>query len=96
MFNELQEAYGEQGFTILAVSDETAEVQRPFADEYAMLYTNLVGTQEMVLDYGVLSLPTAFLIDRDGRIVDHFIGPKPRRVLEKKIRALLDLPPQAS
>lgn len=96
MFNELQEAYGDKGFTILAVSDEGPDVQRPFAEEYGLRYTSLVGTEQIGADYGVLSLPTAYLIDREGRIVDHFIGPKPRRMLERKIRELLDLPPSGA
>ena len=43
----------------------------------------------------VLGLPTAYLIDREGRIVKTFFGPKPRKVLEAKIRELLSLPPLA-
>ena len=43
--------------------------------------------------YEVPGLPTGFLIDREGNVVERFLGPKPAKILEKKIRELLDLPP---
>jgi hypothetical protein len=38
---------------------------------------------------GVLGLPTAFLIDRDGRIEAKHIGATDISVLEREIKALL-------
>jgi thiol-disulfide isomerase/thioredoxin len=93
MLNELQASYGEQGFQILAISDEDQEVIAEFIEEYGVQYTNLVGTEELSEAYGVLGLPAAYLVDREGQIVDTFLGPKPRRVLVKKIEALLEASP---
>lgn len=97
MLNELHETYGSDGLLILAISDvnEDASVVQPFVDEHGVLYPNLVGSEQVSTDYEVLGLPTAFLIDREGRIVETFFGPKPRRILEKRIRELLELPPAA-
>ena len=92
MLNELQKAYESEGLTILAISDEKAEVVREFAEEVGMNYTNLIDAGEVSENYRVLGLPTAFLIDRDGRIVDSYMGPKSRKHLEEKIRELLDQP----
>jgi thiol-disulfide isomerase/thioredoxin len=94
MLNELHEGYRDQGLTILAISDEDAEIVAPFAEEYKVAYTNLVGGDEIFTEYGAPALPTAYLLDRDGRIVETFVGPKPKKVLEKKIRELLELPPR--
>ena len=91
MLKELHEIYGEQGLEILAISDESAEVVQTFVEENAVPYPNLIGTDEVSSEYRVLGLPTAYLIDGDGNIVEFFAGPKPRRVLEKKIRELLEL-----
>ena len=89
MLNELQLAYGERGFDILAISPEEADILEEFFAENPVEYTSLIGTEELVHEYGALGYPTAFLIDREGYVVDFFFGPKPRRVLEEKIEALL-------
>ena len=95
MFNELHEAYGEKGLEILAISDfdEGPELVREFVEEYGVKYKNLIGTEQVATDYPVVGLPTAFLIDREGRVVQRYFGPKPKKVLEKEIRRLLELPP---
>ncbi len=95
MLNELADTYGDDGLTILAISDESSEVLGKFAEEYQVRYTNLVDTEGVYERYVVLGLPTAFLIDGEGRIVKSFLGPKPRKVLEAKIREMLELPPEA-
>jgi len=89
MLNELQLAYGDRGFDILAISPEEADVLEEFFAENPVEYTSLIGTEELVYEYGALGYPTAFLIDGDGYVVDFFFGPKPRSVLEEKIEALL-------
>lgn len=93
MFKELHQTYGEQGFAIVAISDENAEIVKEFVEAKEIPYTNLVDPGEISQDYGVVSLPTAFLVDGEGRIVEEFRGTKPRRILEARIRELLDLPP---
>ena len=93
MLNELHEGYRDQGLTILAISDEDADIVGPFAEEYGVNYTNLVGGEDTFVEYGAPALPTAYLLDGEGRIVETYVGPKPKKVLEKKIRELLELPP---
>lgn len=92
MFKELYQTYHDRGFTILAISDESSNVIKEFVDRHEIGYPNLVGSEQVVTDYGVLALPMAFLIDREGKIVESFVGPKPRKVLEPKIQQLLDQP----
>ena len=93
MLNELEQSYGSLGLTILAISDESTDVLQEFAASNKMAYTSLVGTERVAMKYGVLGLPTAYLLDQEGRVVESFFGPKPRKVLEGKIRELLDLAP---
>jgi len=90
MLNELQASYGERGFQIVAIAEEEQEVIRDFVEEYGVEYLNLVGTEDISEAYGVLGLPAAYLLDGEGRVMETFLGPKPRRVLVKKIEALLD------
>ena len=93
MLNELQASYGERGFQIVAIAEEEQKVIQDFVEEYGVEYLNLVGTEDVSEAYGVLGLPAAYLLDAEGRVVDTFLGPKPRRVLVKKIEALLDQGP---
>jgi thiol-disulfide isomerase/thioredoxin len=96
MMNELQQTYGDAGFRIVAITEESAEIVSEFVKVKPMNYTNLVGPEEyeeIASQYGVFSLPTAFLVDGDGRIVLDFRGTKSRKALEGKIRELLDMEP---
>jgi thiol-disulfide isomerase/thioredoxin len=96
MMNELQQSYGDAGFRILAISDESADIVSDFVKVKPMNYTNLVGPEEyeeIATRYGVFSLPTAFLVDGEGRVVMDFRGTKSRKALEGKIRELLGLEP---
>jgi len=95
MLNELHRQYGEAGLSILALSDEDAAIIQEFASETRMAYTNLVDASTVAERYGVLGLPTAFLVDREGKIVETFFGAKPRAALERQIRTLLGLEPAA-
>jgi thiol-disulfide isomerase/thioredoxin len=92
LLNELEETYGSHGFLVLAITEEDAEDVREFVEEHGVRYTNLVGAAEVAESYRVLGLPSAYLLDPDGKIVDSWIGPKPREVLIRKIRTLLGEP----
>ncbi len=92
MLNELEEIYGSRGFKVLAIGDENESTEsiRQFLVKHDVRYTNVLGSADVAKEYNVLSLPSAFLLDRNGAIVDSFQGPKPRKMLEEKIEALLD------
>lgn len=92
MFKDLHATYGPKGFTLIGVAmdDEGASVVKAFVEENHMPYLNLIGNEEVANAYGPLAgLPTKFLVDRQGKIVERFFGPVPRPILEKKIQALL-------
>ena len=94
MFKELHEEYAPQGFTMVAVSmdDIGADEVRGFLEEFETPYVNLMGDGRIEQVFGpIMGYPMAFLIDRDGRVVDSYIGAKSRKVLEQRIRELLGL-----
>jgi peroxiredoxin len=93
MFKELYAAYGSRGFTILAISDESLDAVSDFVESHDIPYPNLVDPGEVSEEYGVLALPSAYLVDRDGKVIETFVGPKPREVLEGKIVELLERQP---
>ncbi|HZN54886.1 MAG TPA: TlpA disulfide reductase family protein [Candidatus Polarisedimenticolaceae bacterium] len=92
MFKELHAAYGGKGFTLIgiAMDDEGVDAVKPFAEKNAIPYTTLIGSEDVATSFGgVVGYPTKFLIDRDGKIVETWVGPVPKTILEKHIRALL-------
>jgi thiol-disulfide isomerase/thioredoxin len=91
-FNDLYAAYRDQGFEIVAISmdDEGEEVVRPFVDENGMRYPVAIGTDDVAEAFGgVVGFPTTFLVDRQGKVVDSWVGVIPRRILEEKLQALI-------
>jgi thiol-disulfide isomerase/thioredoxin len=90
-FIELQNKYGEQGLQIIGVSmDDGPEPVRDFCQRFKMNYPVVMGNAKMGELYGgVLGLPIAFLIGRDGRISAKHVGATDISVFEKEIVSLL-------
>ena len=95
MFKDLHAAYGPKGFTLvgIAMDDEGAEKVKPYVDELKIPYVTLIGNDAVATSFGgIVGFPSKFLIDREGRIVDSWVGVVPRAVLEKRIQSLLSSP----
>lgn len=90
-FVGLQNKYGQEGLQIVGVSmDDTSEPVRDFCQRFKMNYPVVMGNAKIGELYGgVLGLPIAFLIARDGRIYAKHIGAADISVLEKEIVSLL-------
>ena len=90
-FVELQNKYGGQGLQIIGVSmDDGPEPVRDFYRQFKMNYPVVMGTAKTGELYGgVLGLPIAFLIGRDGRISAKHVGATDTSVLENEIVKLL-------
>ena len=91
-FVELQQKYGDQGFQIIGISmDDSADPVPGFYQQFHMNYPVVMGNARIGEAYGgVLGLPIAFLIDRDGRIVAKHIGATNAPIFEKEISSLVD------
>jgi len=90
-FVELQKKYGDRGLQIIGVSmDDSPDPVHPFSQQFHVNYPIVMGTAEVGSAYGgVLGLPIAFLIDREGRIYSKHMGATDAAVFEKEIKALL-------
>lgn len=91
-FVELQKQYAEKGFTLLGISldEEGAVVVKPFAQQFGINYPVVIGNTQVSTAYGGMqALPTAFLIGRDGRILEAFVGDRARPDFERAIRSAL-------
>jgi thiol-disulfide isomerase/thioredoxin len=92
MFKELHATYGPRGFTLvgIAMDDEGLSIVKPFVDDLKLPYRTLIGNEGVATSFGgIVGFPSAFLVDREGRIVDRWVGAVPRSVLEKRIQSLL-------
>ncbi|MBW2018827.1 MAG: TlpA family protein disulfide reductase [Deltaproteobacteria bacterium] len=91
-FVRLYEGFRDKGLEIIGVSldQDGAAVLKPFIEHYGITYPILLGTREVVHDYGeIRSIPTTFLIDHNGRISRYFVGLQPGYVIEESVRKLL-------
>ena len=74
----------------IALDEEGAKVVKPFADQVGINYPIVIGNTRVSAAYGgVQALPTAFLIGRDGRILQAFVGDRSRSDFERAIRSAL-------
>ncbi len=87
-FVRLQNHYGPRGFVVIGISvDQNGEDILPgFVKALKINYPVLLATSRVIKDYGnVYALPASFLIDRDHRIIKHYIGMVTRNELEPLI-----------
>ena len=90
VFEQLHRDYASRGLTVLALNfrEEPATVRR-YARELGLtlpLVRDPAGA--IARSYGVVGLPTTFLIGRDGRAVARAIGP--RKWASAEARALIE------
>ena len=91
-FVELYDEHKDKGLEVIGISvDWNAErVVGPFAEENGINYTLLLGSDDVSNAYGgIVSIPTTFLIDRDGGIRKKYIGYRDKDVFENDIKELL-------
>ncbi|KAF0150557.1 MAG: alkyl hydroperoxide reductase [Ignavibacteria bacterium] len=90
---ELKKKYGKKGFEIVGISLDGPQTKGdvvPFIKEYGINYPVVYGNQAVTVSYGgVQSIPTAFIIDKQGKIVATYVGLKPIEVYEEHIKKLL-------
>lgn len=92
----LQEHYADKGVVILGISlddpgrTDNASLQA-FKQKHRMNYPVLRGNQRVARDYfgdGEMGIPTMFVVNREGRIVDRHVGFNPGAVEESLQRVL--------
>ena len=90
-FVELEQKYADRGLQVIGVSmDDTSEPVRDFYQRFHMNYPVVMGDAKTGEAYGgVLGLPIAFLLDRDGRIIAKHMGSTKAETFDQEIAALL-------
>jgi thiol-disulfide isomerase/thioredoxin len=81
----------------VSMDDGPSEEVRAFAKEIGINYPIVMWSREIVREYGgVPALPTSFVINPEGRVVQKHVGLYSGDVYEIEVRALLGLPVNAT
>jgi cytochrome c biogenesis protein CcmG, thiol:disulfide interchange protein DsbE len=94
VMNELQKHYGDQGLVVVAVNvDENKSDMDDFLKANAASFTVLRdAAQKLVAQAGIATMPSSFVIDRDGKVrFAHtgFHGADSKKKYEQEIESLL-------
>lgn len=98
--NALWKEHHDDGLEIVGISVDRGkqgmsgeDLVRAFAKKTPMSYRLVMGDGPTAQAYGgIRSIPTAFLLDRDGRIRKRYVGLQPGHVFERDIAELLKEP----
>ncbi len=85
--------------TVIGVSEDAggADLVAAFAAQYGVNYPIVMSTPEIKRAFpGVVALPTSFVVDPEGRIVESHVGLISPIVLEQETRYLTSLPNDAT
>jgi peroxiredoxin len=95
LFVELQSKHRDAGLQILGISiDDHEPPVREFVKTYRLNFPIAMGNAELATEYGgILGVPVAFLIDRQGRIRYKHSGETDMAVFEREIALLLQQDP---
>ncbi|MFN3386285.1 MAG: TlpA family protein disulfide reductase [Candidatus Thermochlorobacter sp.] len=94
---ELQKIYADKfSFIGIAVSDKPEKVA-VFVKEKGINYPVVMGNEKVAADYGkfieggqIRGIPTSFVINRKGEIIDAFVGARDKATFESAIKRALN------
>jgi thiol-disulfide isomerase/thioredoxin len=89
---DIQSEFGNKVAVIgISVDTDTRDQVASFAKNFKINYTVLYATPEVVQSYGnIESIPTSFIIDKNGNIVNQFVGLTPKETYVSEIKKLID------
>jgi thiol-disulfide isomerase/thioredoxin len=93
-FIELQNEYGDEGFTVLGISVGYMDARgmKIFAEERDINYPVLLNDGKVSKKYGpIKSIPTTVILDKSHKIAKRYIGYRTKETVERDVRELLGL-----
>lgn len=90
----LKNEYGSKGLEIIGVSTDTDSKDEvvPFMKQMGINYPVVYGNMGVYQQYGgIEAIPTSFVIDQKGKIVESYQGLMPKSTYEEHINKLLGL-----
>lgn len=93
-FIKLYDEYKDKGLVIIGISidEDGIKAVKPFAEEFKINYPiALADGSDVTKVFGpIRGIPTKFLIDKDGKIVQKMVGYRDEDALKKVFMPLLD------
>lgn len=91
ILNSLYNHYKDKGLEIIGIALEYdgGKTLKRFTKDKNIAYPLGVGKERLAIEYSAHGVPTRFLINRKGEIVEKFIGFQDKEVLEAAIKELL-------
>jgi peroxiredoxin len=88
---EFSKTYQDKGLVVIGVSmdKEGLKVVQPYMQQKQMSYTVVLGDDNLVLPFGMKTIPMTMLIDRDGKIAVAHTGVVDKDNFEGHIQELL-------
>lgn len=94
VFNRLDQKYGPRGVKVigLAVQSGWAKDIQKFAKQYKVRYTLLVGNDDTVSEYGVISFPATYVIAPGWKLHKKYLGVSATKAedIQRDIQTLLE------
>jgi cytochrome c biogenesis protein CcmG/thiol:disulfide interchange protein DsbE len=91
-FVELYKQYADDGLEIIGISLDRGDlsVVSNFVKNFNVNYPIVYYRDEVIMNYGgIQSIPTTFVVDREGKIVERLVGYKPKEFFDSLIQSLL-------
>lgn len=91
-FVELYDEYGKSGLEIVGVAfaRQGKDAVRQFGEQYKINYTSALFNEEAQRLFGApASIPTTFIIDQSGNVVEKIVGYRDKAYFEQRIKTLL-------
>jgi len=92
-FIEFEQKYKDQGFAVLGISmdDDGWKSVQPYVAKHKINYRIVIGSEVVSQQFGNIdSLPTSFVLDRQGRIAANHVGLVEKKDYQNEIVKLLE------
>ncbi len=87
---KLHKEFKDRGVVVLGMNDEEVADAKRFVQKHGYTFPTLIDAESAVSkQYGIQAIPQTFVIDRDGKIVAHFMGTGQEANLRDTVKELL-------
>lgn len=92
-FVELYKQYKDKGLEIVGISIDQKgwAVIQPFVKKHGIEYPIVLATPQFAGEYGnIQAIPTTYIVDKNGYVVEQLLGSRSKSMLEAKLKPLLN------